>query len=498
MYGDVQVTYRKNMDTTQGKVVTRFAPSPTGFMHIGGVRTALFAYLFARKHNGTFILRIEDTDKSREVSGAIEHIQESLRWLGIEWDFGPTNPGPFGSTIQSDRLDTYREYAKKLIEKGFAYPDPYTQEELEKFRAAAEAEKRPFLFRDHRPESFEAWDGTKPLRLKVPEVKRYVWQDAVRGELSAGEEMLDDVILIKADGYPTYNFAHIIDDLEMGVTHIMRGDEFISSVPKFLSIYDALGIEHPVFVTLPPILRDDRTKKLGKRDGAKDILEYKTEGYLPDAMRNFLALIGWNPGTEQELFTKEELIEAFTIEKIQRGGGAFNEEKLLWMNKEYLAKLSDAEFLEYIKPAIPERIKTAPQYSEEGLTRLLTTIRERVHTSSEATAEFEAGEYDFAFFEPEPDPALIAWKNDPDPKAALPRLQEALKLLSEADFDSPEAIKAVLWPYAESVGRGELLWPLRVTLTGRERSPDPFTVAFIIGKSQTLKRLEAACVKIGG
>lgn len=486
------------MSEMERKVVTRFAPSPTGFMHIGGVRTALFAYLFARKHSGTFILRIEDTDKSREVAGAIEHIQESLEWLGIEWDYGPTKPGPFGSCIQSERLETYKESALKLIEKGYAYPDPYTNEEVERFRAAAEAEKRPFLFRDHRPETFETWDGTKPLRLKVPEVKRYTWQDAVRGELSAGEEMLDDVILIKADGYPTYNFAHIIDDLEMGVTHIMRGDEFISSVPKFLSIYDALEIPYPVFVTLPPILRDDRTKKLGKRDGAKDILEYRTEGYLPETMRNFLALIGWNPGTEQELFGMDELIAQFSIEKIQRSGGAFNEEKLLWMNKEYLAKLSDEAFLAYLKPAIPENVTNSPLYNDTVLERLLTTIRERVHTSNEARAAFEAGEYDFAFTEPEPEPSMLAWKNDQDPKDALPRLIMAQKLLSEADFSSPDTLKNVLMPYAEQVGKGELLWPLRVSLTGRERSPDPFSVAFILGKEQVLKRLKRACAKIEG
>ncbi len=476
----------------QSPVVTRFAPSPTGFQHIGGMRTALFAYLFARQQGGKFILRIEDTDKSREVDDAIGHVIESLRWFNINWDYGPDKPGPFGSCIQSERLDSYRQYAEKLIAKGLAYPDPYNTEELEQFRAAAQAEKRPFLFRDHRPETFGVWDGSQPLRLKVPEVKRYTWNDAVRGELTAGPEMLDDIIIIKADGYPTYNFAHIIDDLEMGVTHVMRGDEFISSTPKFLSIYDALEIPYPTFVTLPPILRNDRTKKLGKRDGAKDVLEYRTEGYLPEAMVNYLALIGWNPGTDQELFTMDELIAAFSIDNIQRSGGAFNEEKLLWMNKEHLARLSDEEFLTYLQPAVPERIKTAPLWSEATLQRLLTTIRERVHTRTEATTTFEAGEYDFAFFEPTPNPDLIKWKNDDTPAAAAPRLQRAEDLLATADFSSPETLKAALWPYAEEIGRGELLWPLRVSLTGAERSPDPFTAAFVIGKTQTLKRLQAA------
>ena len=216
------------------KITTRFAVSPTGFMHIGGIRTALFSYLWARKNNGTFILRIEDTDKKREVEGATDHIQKSLTWLNLEWDYGPDKPGPFGSCVQSERLSLYKEYAEKLVAKGLAYPDPYTTEELTAFREKAEAEKRPFLYRDHRPETFADWDGEQTLRLKVPEIKRYAWHDAVRGDLEAGEEMLDDIVIIKADGFPTYNFAHIVDDIEMGVTHVLRGDEFISSMPEIL------------------------------------------------------------------------------------------------------------------------------------------------------------------------------------------------------------------------------------------------------------------------
>jgi len=347
------------------KIITRFAPSPTGFMHIGGVRTALFAWLWARKNNGTFILRIEDTDKEREVVGSIEHIQESLKWLGLEWDYGPDKPGPFGpchSCIQSERLETYRDYAHKLIAKGLAYPDPYSKVELENFRKQADAEKRPFLYRNHRPqvaldasaEHPAVWDRKQPLRFKVPEIKRFHWHDIVRGDLEAGEEALDDFILIKDDGYPTYNFAHIIDDHYMGVTHILRGDEFVSSTPRFLSLYQALDMTPPAFVTLPPILRDDRTKKLGKRDGAKDILEYRAEGFLPEAMVNFLALIGWNPGSDVEVMSRDELIKLFSLEKIQKAGAVFNEEKLLWMNKQHLAKLSDEEFIVKAEEFLPK------------------------------------------------------------------------------------------------------------------------------------------------
>lgn len=480
------------------KIVTRFAPSPTGFMHIGGIRTALFSYLFARKHGGTFILRIEDTDKVREVVGSIAHIQESLSWLGITWDYGPDKPGSFGSCIQSERLETYKKYAQILIEKGLAYPDPYTKEEVDAFRLQAETNKQPFLFRNHRPHTFGVWDGSVPLRLKAPFVKRYTWDDAVRGTLSAGEEMIDDIVIMKADGYPTYNFAHIIDDLEMGVTHIMRGEEFISSMPKFLSIYDALEIPYPTFVTSPPILRDDRTKKLGKRDGAKDILEYRAEGYLPEAMLNFLALIGWNPGTEQEIFSKDELIAQFDFTKIQKSGGAFNEEKLLWMNKEYLQKLSTNEFLIYIKNALPESITQASGYTEEILRRLLPTIKERIHVHTEVTTIAESGEYDFAFTTPELNTKLLRWKNDASVADCVPRLKTLETLLGEADFSSPDTIKTAIWGYAETVGRGEVLWPFRVSLTGKEKSPDPFISAYIIGKQETLVRIKNAYAKIEG
>jgi len=479
-------------------VVTRFAPSPTGFQHVGGMRTALYAWLWARKHNGTFILRIEDTDKTREVAGSREHLIESLLWLGIDWDYGPNKPGPFGSCIQSERLDHYTKWAQVLIEKGLAYPDPYTESELEAFRTRAKVEKRPFLYRDHRPTSFETWDGTKPLRLKVPAVKRYTWEDAARGTLSAGEEMLDDIILIKSDGYPTYNFAHIIDDYEMGVTHIMRSDEFISSTPKFLSIYDALGFSYPTFVTLPPILRDDRTKKLGKRDGAKDILEYRTEGYLPEAMMNFLALIGWNPGTEQELFTTTELIETFEIDRIHAAGAALNEEKLDWMNKQHLGKKPLTFQTNYFIQALPPQTKQLPGYAPEIATKLAPVALERIHNQLEIKIAGESGEYDFAFVTPTYDTALLRFKQDSTAADALPRLNHVHTLLDPVTFTDTETIKAAIFPYADEVGRGHVLWPLRVALSGRERSPDPFIIAYIIGKEETLRRISLACDKIRG
>lgn len=474
------------------KVVTRFAPSPTGFLHIGSARTAFYSWLFARQNDGVFILRIEDTDKAREVAGSIDHIIKSLKWIGLDWDHGPDNPSPeFGSCLQSDRLDIYKKYAQHLIEKGLAYPDPYTAEELETFREQAQAEKRPFLFRNHRPETFAEWDGSKPLRFKVPEVKRYEWNDVVRGNLSAGEEMLDDIILIKADGYPTYNFAHIVDDHEMNVTHVMRGEEFISSTPKFLSIIDALGFERPTFVTLPPIMGPDGKKKLSKRDGAKDLLDYDADGYLPEAMFNFLTLIGWNPGTNEEIFTKEELIEKFTLKKIQKSGGAFNEEKLKWMNKQHLEKLSREQQITYVASVLPEQ-------DQDIVERLAPVALERAHNKVEIKENFEAGEYSWAFSTPEYETELLKWKNDDSVADALPRLQKARELLTEADFSDSESIKSAIWSYAEETGKGEVLWPLRVALSGKQQSPDPFTLAYVLQKDEVLERISVACDKIKG
>ena len=284
---------------------TRFAPSPTGYIHVGNVRAALFPWLLARQQQGTFILRIEDTDQTRFVDGATDLIMDSLKWLGITWDEGPDIGGPRGPYTQTQRKDHYLAWAQKLIDKGLAYADPYSPEEVAAFRAEARAQKKPFLYRDYRPANPPKWDGSQPLRFKVTSPKRYTWQDPVMGELSAGPEALDDFILIKSDGLPTYNFAHIVDDYEMGVTHVIRGLEYISSIPKYLSLYEALDIEPPVLACLPHIMAPDGRKKLGKRDGAKSVTEYRTDGILPEAMLNFLATLGWNDGTEQEIFSRE-------------------------------------------------------------------------------------------------------------------------------------------------------------------------------------------------
>ncbi len=488
-----------NMSMQDKKVVTRFAPSPTGYMHIGGVRTALYAWAYARKHDGTFILRIEDTDKEREVAGSIEHIIESLKWIGISWDEGVDIGGPNAPYIQSQRLDSYKKYAKILIDKGLAYADPYTKEELDSFRKKSEEEKRPFLYRDYRPENPPKWDGTMPLRLKIVDIKRTEWTDLARGELSAGPEALDDFVLIKSDGYPTYNFAHIIDDLEMGVTHIMRADEFISSIPKFLALYDALNIERPEFVTLPPIMGLDGNKKLGKRDGAKDILEYGGEGYLPEAMMNFLALIGWNPGTEQEVFTESEFINAFDISHIHKSGGQYNEEKLDWLNREHLKKLSYEQQEEYVAKFIPESLKKLESYTNEIVHNITPIILERISKGSDIVKMTEDGELNYFFEKPIYDKNSLFFKSSKIPEQdkynvlAL-YLKNTVSILSEIEDKSfnKDIVKEKIWPYAEEIGRGDILWPMRYALSGLDKSPDPFTLAEIFGKEEVIERLNSA------
>lgn len=476
------------MSEISKKVVTRFAPSPTGDMHVGGLRTGLFAWLWARKNNGTFILRIEDTDKVREVLGSKEQIMKSLSWLGLTWDFGPEKPGPWGSCIQSERLPLYKAYAEKLIAKGLAYPDPYTEAEVEEFRKKAEENKQAFLFRNHRPETFETWDGTKPLRFKVSELKRYEWHDEVLGALSAGLEALDDFVLLKTDGFPTYNFCHIVDDIEMGVTHVMRSAEFIASTPKFLSLYDALGAKPPIFATVPPILGESGTKKLSKRDGAKNVLDYKDEGYIPDAMINFLSFIGWNPGGEKEVYSREELVASFTLDRIQKSGARFNPEKLDWINKEHIKLLPRdlvyKDMLSYfdtesLSPKILTRI-----------TKLLPVAYDRMNTYSDFYREYKEGEYAYIVEKPVFDIAKIVWKQDTLENAQQHLINVKQKLLEVSEEDwTEENIKNTIWTYAEEVGKGNVLWPLRYSLSGKDKSPDPFLLAFVLGKSETLSRI---------
>src|SRR3990167_4291666 len=321
-------------------VRTRFAPSPTGYLHVGGVRTALFAWLVARQGNGQFILRIEDTDRSRHVQESERHIIDCLAWLGLAPDEGPLR--------QSERLAIYKSRAEKLIKAGQAYADPTTQQQLDELRAKAKEQKKPFLFREHRPQNPPTWDGSAPLRFKS-EPKAYQWHDEVMGDLSAGPEAIDDFIILKSDGFPTYNFAHIIDDHETNVSHVIRTQEFLPSVPKYLNLYEALEIKPPLLTTLPYVMAPDGKKKLSKRDGAKDVLDYKREGYLSEAIINFMASLGWNDGTEQEVFTVNELVKKFRLDRVQKSGARFDEERLKWLNGQYIRELEPGELTKLTK-----------------------------------------------------------------------------------------------------------------------------------------------------
>lgn len=470
---------------------TRFAPSPTGFMHVGGVRTALFAWLLAQQAKlngeGTFILRIEDTDKVREVAGSVEQIENSLKWLGIEWDEGVDKGGPDAPYKQSERLDIYKEWAQKLIDSGRAYADPYTQAELEAFREQAKAEKRPFLFRDHRPENPPVWDGTQPLRFKS-DPKPYQWTDAVMGDLSTAEEAIDDFILIKSDGYPTYNFCHIVDDAIMGVTHVLRSQEFISSTPKFLNLYEALGAERPTLATLPFVMAIDGKKKLGKRDGAKDILEYGKEGFLPEAMANFLATLGWNDGTEQEIFTVQELIEKFSLNRVQKSPARFDEQRLLWLNGQHIRALSLDDLYARVEDFWPA---SAANASDEEKKAVLALVQDRLKTLTDLPILTS-----YFFETPTPDLEMISSnkqlsKLNTDETVKL--LEAAKNELSTSEF-TPEAIQETLNKLLEITGQkpGILFSLIRLAVSWAPFSPALNDTLATLGSEAVQNRLQTA------
>ena len=365
------------------KAITRFAPSPTGYIHIGNVRSAIYPYLLARQSNGSLILRIEDTDRARYVEGATELIENTLEWLGLNWDEGPIVEGPHGPYFQSERQKIYHDWANKLIKSGRAYADPTPPEKIAEYREQCNQAKIPFLYRNFRPTDVPEWQPGIPLRFKT-EPKNYSWHDEVMGDMHAGPEVLDDIILIKKDGYPTYNFAHIVDDAEMGVTHVMRGVEYLSSTPNYLAIYEALGLKRPKLVSLPHILASQGNKKLGKRDGAKSVTEYRDDGILPEAMLNYLACLGWNDGTEQEIYTKDELIQNFSLERIQTSGARYDETKLIWLNGQWIRKIFDEQGVENLYPRTQNFWpQNAENYPDDYKIKVLSIIYDRLRTLSD-------------------------------------------------------------------------------------------------------------------
>jgi glutamyl-tRNA synthetase len=468
------------------KVVrTRFAPSPTGYLHVGGIRTALFAWLIARQNNGQFILRLEDTDKNREVAGSGDHIIESLTWLGLEWDEGPDKGGVHGPYQQSDRLDTYKQWAQKLIDAGRAYADPYSPEEVQKFREKAQASKKPFLYRNHRPEHHPIWDGTQPLRFKS-EPKDYTWHDEVMGDLSTGPEVIDDFIIIKSDGYPTYNFAHIVDDAEMQITHIIRGQEFLASIPNYLNLYEALGLTPPIMATMPPVLGPSGNKKLSKRDGAKDVLDYRSDGYLPEAINNFLASLGWNDGTEQEVFTVDELIKKFSLERIQKSGARFDEQRLLWLNGAHIRNLSLDILYDKVANYWPAE---AANFDDTYKKQVLSLVQERLKYFAELPELTN-----FFFTELTVNPALISThkqikKLDTDDLRRL--LNATITELAESDFSVEDLTNRLNALLTITHTKPAVLFSLvRIAITQAPASPRLADTLHVLGKDISLQRLD--------
>ena len=465
---------------------TRFAPSPTGYIHVGGIRTALFAWLVARKNNGQFILRFEDTDQKREVEGAKDHLITSLKALGLNYDEGPDIDGPYGPYTQSERLSIYKNWANKLIDKGRAYADPYSPAEVQAFREQAQTNKKPFLYRNHRPEVLLEWDGSKPLRFKS-DPKNYNWKDLVMGNLHSGPEAIDDFVVIKSDGFPTYNFAHIIDDEEMKITHVLRGQEFLASIPNYLNLYEALNIQPPYLATLPLVLGPDGKKKLSKRDGAKDVLDYIRDGYLPEALISFIATLGWNDGSEQEIFTRGELIDKFSLDRVQKSGALFDDRRLNWINGTLIRSLSTDDLFNRVSGYWPNE---AENYDDEYKKRVISLIQERLKYFAELESLSR-----FFFVDLPIDLNLIDGHKQLSkiPKDELKSwLQTSLESLSTSDF-SVEDLNQKLNSLLEKTNQKPvvLFSLIRIATTQAPASPGLSDTLAVLGKDLTLKRLNS-------
>ena len=481
------------------EIRTRFAPSPTGYIHIGNVRSAIYPYLIARQNSGKFILRIEDTDQARYVEGATELIEDTLKWLGLEWDEGPIVGGPNGPYFQTERREHYLEWATRLVKEGRAYVDDTPSEKIDEYRKADEKAKIPYLYRNHRPETAEkspeenlALIGeSRPIRFKtIP--KNYEWHDEVMGDMKTGPEVCDDIILIKKDGLPTYNFAHIVDDAEMGVTHIARGVEYLSSMPNYLALYEALGLERPLFLSLPHILAPQGNKKLGKRDGAKSVTEYRDDGILPEAMLNYLACLGWNDGTEKEIYNKEELLKAFSIDRIQNSGARFDEVKIFWYNGQWIRKIATEQGMEALFARTadfwPEVAKNEP---DEYKIKVLSIIYDRLKTLSDLksmTAYF--------FVDPEINLGLIT-ENKFLKKLSESELIDLLTMTIERLNDlsdwSEEALQNELNALLEKSGKkpAEYFSLIRITVSFAPFSPALHQTLSALGREKVLSRLNA-------
>lgn len=476
--------YLRNMSEISKKVVTRFAPSPTGEPHIGNVRTAFYAWLFARKHNGEFLVRIEDTDRTRLVEGSAERILEMWEWLGLDYD---------GEVIyQSTRKDIHQKYAEQLVEEGKAYKCFCTSEELDAMRKAQQERKEQPRY-DSRcrhlseEEILKQVQNDKPyvIRLATPETGETVVQDIIRGEVTFDNAGIDDLVILKADGFPTYHLAHIVDDHDSNVTHVIRAEEWLNSLPKHYLIHQALGWDVPTYAHLPIVLATDKSK-LSKRHGAVSMLEFRDLGYLPPALINFMLLLGWHPkeGSEQEVFTIEEMKEQFDLADVTKSGAVFDYQKLDWMNAEYIKKLSTKELLAVAEPFIEgfENIEGI------DLEAAVTMEQERIKRLAELTESLM-----FLFKDIEYEAELLVWKKS-DAQGALEHLKIVHELIEGVDDWSIESIEAIIKERIEkdNLGMGDTLWPMRTALTGEKNSPGPFEVAYVLGKEKCLYRINKA------
>ncbi len=475
-------------------VRVRFAPSPTGYLHIGGARTALYNWLFARANGGTFILRIEDTDRNRYVADAEKAIFDSLIWLGMEWDEGPDVGGSFGPYRQSERLELYREHARQLIEKGAAYPCFCSAERLEEIRKSQQEQKLPQGYdrycRDMDPREAQKRieQGERyVIRLKIPLTGETVFHDSVRGEIHYSNKELDDLVLMKTDGFPTYHLANVIDDHFMKITHVMRGDEWIASTPRHVLLYQAFGWDMPEFVHLPVILAPGGGK-LSKRHGGVAVMDFKQNGYLPLALLNFISLLGWSPGEDRELMSLAEIVRLFSIDRISPKSAVFDEQKLDWFNSQYIINSDAATLLKDVFPLWMEQgwVNFESESSDSlRCVRIIELLRERC----KKLTDFVEGKSYF-FRDPESYEEK-AEKKQWAKENPIPLLEYLIDRLAEISFNAQD-IQAHYHEYAIElgVGNGQLIHPTRLAISGTASGPGLFELMELLGKETVTRRLK--------
>ena len=485
------------------QVRVRYAPSPTGYPHVGNIRTALFNWLFAWHYGGSFIVRIEDTDVTRKVEGAIKAILDGLRWLGLDWDEGPEVGGKYGPYFQSQRLEKYHEVAQRLISQDNAYYCYCSSQRLEEMRAEQVRRKQPpgydrrcrNLSREERAKK-EAEGITSVVRFKTPLEGQTRFNDLIRGDVAFENSNIDDFVLLKSDGYPTYHLANIVDDHLMEISHVLRAEEWLSSTPRHLLMYRALGFEPPLFAHLPMILGPGRAK-LSKRHGAMSITEYYEQGYLPEAMVNFLALLGWSLDDRTEILTRQELVDNFSLERISKTAALFNRDKLDWMNGVYIRSLTADEFFTAVEPYLmkDELAGKALISSEKYVKDILPLIQERARTLVEVA---ELAQF-FFVDELAYDSTLLIGKNM-NRESATQALGVSQQRLGQLKVFDAESLEAVLRPLAVELGlkTGQLFGTLRIAVTGRTAAPPLFQTMAVLGKERCLRRIEAALDRLRG